>query len=60
MQVIWEETVWETSDRQGLRELGAYKAGSTPSGAAWREEWAERMYTHASNLRLVVERQAHK
>ncbi|GIL78739.1 hypothetical protein Vretimale_358 [Volvox reticuliferus] len=59
-QVQWEECWWKASNRYGLRELGAFKKGTAESGAAWVEEWKEVLYTHSTNLRLVVERTAHK
>ncbi|PNW83327.1 hypothetical protein CHLRE_05g248000v5 [Chlamydomonas reinhardtii] len=58
--VQWEECWWTASNRYGLREMGAFKKGSTEAGAAWVEEWKEVLYTHATNLRLVIERTAHK
>ncbi|EFJ51634.1 hypothetical protein VOLCADRAFT_103268 [Volvox carteri f. nagariensis] len=68
-QVQWEECWWQVwglglggkaSNRYGLRELGAFKKGTAESGAAWVEEWKEVLYTHPTNLRLVIERTAHK
>ncbi len=59
-QVQWEECWWKASNRYGLRELGAFKKGTAESGAAWVEEWKEVLYTHPTNLRLVIERTAHK
>ncbi|GLC38541.1 hypothetical protein PLESTB_001737500 [Pleodorina starrii] len=59
-QVQWEECWWQASNRYGLRELGAFKKGTTESGAAWVEEWKEVLHTHPTNLRLVIERTAHK
>lgn len=59
-QVQWEECWWQASNRYGLRELGAFKKGTAESGAAWVEEWKEVLYTHPTNLRLVIERTAHK
>lgn len=58
--VQWEECWWQASNRYGLRELGAFKKGTAESGAAWVEEWKEVLYTHPTNLRLVIERTAHK
>ncbi|KAG2445102.1 hypothetical protein HYH02_008969 [Chlamydomonas schloesseri] len=58
--VQWEECWWTASNRYGLREMGAFKKGSTETGAAWVEEWKEVLYTHSTNLRLVIERTAHK
>ncbi|GIL45341.1 hypothetical protein Vafri_2600 [Volvox africanus] len=59
-QVQWEECWWQASNRYGLRELGAFKKGTAENGAAWVEEWKEVLYTHSTNLRLAVERTAHK
>ncbi|KAG2430806.1 hypothetical protein HXX76_009782 [Chlamydomonas incerta] len=58
--VQWEECWWTASNRFGLREMGAFKKGSTATGAMWVEEWKEVLYTHKTNLRLVIERTAHK
>ncbi|PNG99470.1 hypothetical protein TSOC_014749, partial [Tetrabaena socialis] len=58
--VQWEECWWKASNRLGLRELGAFKQGTTEGGSAWREEWKELLHTHPTNMRLVIERTAHK
>lgn len=57
----WEECWWEASDWKGLRELGAAKKGNTAEGAAWNEQWGEKMYNDPLlGGDRVVERSAHK
>ena len=59
--VAWEECWWEASDWKGLRELGAAKKGNTETGAAWNEQWSEKMYNDPTlGGDRVVERSAHK
>ena len=60
LQVSWEECWWQASDRYGLKELGAFKKGTTAGGAAWREEWKELIYPHHINKRQAIDRTAHK
>lgn len=58
--VSWEECWWTASDRNGLREMGAFKRGNNALGGAWQEEWKEITFSHPTNKRLVIERTAHK
>lgn len=39
----WEETWWEASDWNGLRELGARKS-CIESTRSWTEQWLEKLY----------------
>lgn len=58
--VRWTEIWWESSDWNGLKELGAEKTGCDTEGGAWREAWCEKLYVEAGNLQPTVSRTAHK
>ena len=58
--VQWTEIWWESSDWNGLKELGAEKTGCDANGGAWREAWCEKLYVEASNSQPTVSRTAHK
>lgn len=56
----WQETWWEVSDWNGLREYGALKEGTGAGGGSWRETWTEKVYTDSVKGARCVDRFANK